>query len=171
MCEVATALAVGSAAVGAAGAMHGGRAAESQAESQAALFRAQAAARIQKGEFDAEMARRRWVRNEGTVVARAAGEGINMANFYDVLDDDAKEAALERAAIRYTAQSEAAMLEYQATDAVRRGKDAKTASYFQAAGAVVGAFAPMARNRYVSARSKNGVSLDNESPGYTGNLK
>ncbi len=154
-----------SAAVGAAGALHSGAAAKRQADSEAALYQAQAAARLQKAEFDIETARRKHVRQSGTVVARASSTGINTDNFYDVMADDAAEAALERAAIRWSSKAEARMLEYQAESAQRRGKDAQTASYFNAAGAVVNAFKPAMGAGYAGARGAPGVAVDNNSPG------
>ncbi len=154
------------AALGAAGALSSGVANQRQANSEAALYEAQAAARLQKAEFDAETARRKFVREAGTVVARAASTGIDMGGFGDVRADDASEAALERAAIRWSSQNEARMLRYQAESAVRRGKDARTASYFQAAGAVVNAFSPMARSAYAGAKGvAGGVSVSDNSPG------
>ena len=167
MCDIATGLMGASAVIGAAGALKSGTAAKNQADSEAALYRSQQAARLQKAEFDVETARRKYERNRGTVEARAADTGIDSANFYDILADDAEEAALERAAIRYTGKNEAAMLEYQASAASRRGKDAQTASYFNAAGAVVSSFSPMIRNRYSSSTGvTTGVSVDDSSPGY-----
>lgn len=156
-----------SAAVGAAGALHAGRASRKQADSESALYQAQAAARLQKAEFDAETSRRKWVRQEGAVVNRAASTGIDTTNFYDVLADDAQEAALERAAIRWSAKSEAAMLQYQADAAQRRGRDAQTASYFNAAGAALNAFSPAIRARYAQGdtAAAQGVSVSDNNPG------
>lgn len=163
MCDIATGIMAVSAAMGAAGALHEGAAADAAGKGEAALYRAQAASRLQKAEYDAELSRRKYERSKGTVEARAAGEGVDMQNFYDILADDAEEAALERAAIRWSAQSESAMLEYQAGAAERRGKDAKTASYFKAAGAVVGAFSPAIKARYAK---EYGVSISDSESGY-----
>lgn len=156
------------AVVGAAGSLHAGASKASQARGEAALYESQAAARIQKAEFDAETSRRRYERNKGAVEARAAGTGLQMENFYDILADDSAEAALERAAIRWSAQNEATMLQYQAGAARSRAKDEMIGAVFNAAGAVVSAYSPMIRSRYASA---NGVSVSTDAPGYTGHLK
>jgi hypothetical protein len=154
------------AALGAAGSIYAGVAADRQARSEADLYRTQAAARLQKAEFDAAQAQRKFVRNQGTVITRAASTGIDLQDFADVLADDAMESALEKAAIRWSAQSEAKMLEYQASAAIQRGKDAKTASYFRAAGSVVNAFSPLASRRADSSAAPSGVSVSDNSPGY-----
>lgn len=156
------------AVVGAAGSLHAGASKSSQARGEAALYESQAAARIQKAEFDAETSRRRYERNKGSVEARAAGTDLAMENFYDVLADDAAEAALERAAIRWSAQNEATMLQYQASSARARAKDEMIGAVFNAAGAVVNAYSPAIRSRYAAS---SGVSVSADSPGYQGHLK
>lgn len=148
-----------SAVIGAAGALKAGSSAKSQADGEAALYRAQAAARLAKAEFDADTAQRKFRRQEGQVQARAGGSGVTLESFYDVMNDDAAESSLERAAIRWSAQSEASMLEYQANAATRRGEDAKTASYYNAAGAVVGAFSPMAKGSMTTGASGSATGV------------
>jgi hypothetical protein len=142
-----------SAAIGVAGAFQAGSSAKNQADGEAALYRAQAAARLAKAEFDAETSHRKYRREKGQVEARASGSGVSLESFYDVMNDDAMEAALERAAIRWSAQSEASMLEYQASAAERRGKDTKTASYINAVGAVVSPFSPLAKGMLTTGAS------------------
>lgn len=161
------------AAIGAGGALFGGASARRQADGEAALYRAQAAARLAKAEFDADTAHRKYRREAGQVQARGAGSGLDLGNFYDVMADDAMESALERAAIRWSAKTEASMLEYQAKSAIQKGKDAQTASYFKAAGAVVGAFAPMASAAPAAGGSNMGagISLDDGGNAYGGMLK
>lgn len=157
----------------------GGSSAKRQADSEAAMYRAQAAARLAKAEFDADAANRKYRRGKGQVESRGAASGISLESFYDVMNDDAMESALERAAIRWSAQSEANMLEYQASSATRRGKDAQTASYFNAAGSAVSAFTPMIRSSYSGSGSTGatkmsaGISLDDNGPAYSypGSLK
>ena len=60
MCDIATGLMGASAVIGAAGALKSGTAAKNQADSEAALYRSQQAARLQKAEFDVETARRKY---------------------------------------------------------------------------------------------------------------
>lgn len=165
-----------SAAIGAYGSIKAGSSAKSQADSEAALYRAQAAARLAKAEFDVDTAHRKFRRQEGQVEARAGGSGITLESFYDIMNDDAAESALERAAIRWSAQSEATMLEYQARSATNRGNDAKSASYINAAGAVVNAFAPTIKGRMTTGASGSatgGVPMNwsHTSTTYGGSLK
>lgn len=164
-----------SAAIGAAGALRSGMSARSQADSEAALYRAQAAARLAKAEFDVDTAHRKYRRTKGQGEARAGGSGVSLDSFYDIMNDDAMESALERSAIRWSAKSEAAMLEYQASAAVKRGKDAQTASYINAAGSVVNAFAPLARGTRTTGASGSAtgvpMSWNHTSTTYPGSLK
>lgn len=172
MCEIATGILVVSAAIGAASSLKAGASAKSQADGEAALYQSQKAARLEKAEFDVATAERKYRRQAGQVVSRAGGSGISLDSFYDVLNDDAEEAALERAAIRWTANSEAKMLDYQSNAATSKGEDAQSASYINAAGAVVSAFGKY-RAYKDKAPASPGVTMDDGGSAYgnVGNLK
>lgn len=153
MCSPPMAIAAIGGAIQAGGAIYGGITAQRSANSEAALYESQRSQRLQKAEFDVETLRRQYRRESGRNQAESAASGIDVASFSDVFADDAKEFALEVEAIRYSAKSEAAMLRYRSEMARKRGKEARTASYFQAAGALFGAAGPALNQRYANAGS------------------
>lgn len=139
MCaDPATMMVVG-AAVSAGGELYAGISADKAGRQAQAQLEQQAQLRIAKGEYDAEDARIRFVRDKGTKVAAAANSGTTMESFADVFADDAAEAALERQTIRYGAQMDAANLRAQGQAADQKGRNAKIGSMFSAAGSIFSA--------------------------------
>lgn len=130
-------LMLGGGAISGFGRIFGGMAEARVRNENAAIQDHQADLRIQKGEFDAAQAERRFERQQGEVVAQAGKSGVDAASFYDVLNDDASEAALEREAIRYTARNEAFQLRRQARSQRRAGQDAIIGGFISGAGEVV----------------------------------
>lgn len=149
MCaDPATMMVVG-ATVTAGGELYGGLSADKAGRQAQAQLEQQAQLRIAKGEYDAEDARVRFVRDKGAKVASAANSGTSMESFADVFADDAAEAALERQTIRYGAQMDAANLRAQGQAMRERGQNAKIGSMFAAAGSIFSA-AGKARSPAVS---------------------
>lgn len=76
--------------------------------------------RLKKAAFDIETAKRNAGRKSGTVRAGISASGFSQASFSDVLADDASEAALEQAAIKYTADLDAYEARYQGAQEARQ---------------------------------------------------
>jgi hypothetical protein len=148
MCEPAsimTAVSVGSTIAGTAasvvsagsqvaGSLHAGEMKSGIASANARLFDEQAKARIEKGKFDAQTAMRNYSRAKGTALSRIASSGVSAQSFYDVLADDAAEAALQRKAIKYGAQAEADNLRFQAAGQRLEARAAKDGARIAAIG-------------------------------------
>jgi len=160
MCvPVAAAAAVAGAAISVAGSLKGASAEQKAANDNARSLNKQAverenkaafdsANRLKKAEFDIETSKREGVRKAGVVSAAIGGSGFDVRSFSEVLNDDAAEQAVSVAAIRYTGNLDAYEMQYQgqqegkqlragAVAQVKAGKDAKSAGYLKAAGAVV----------------------------------
>lgn len=120
-----------------AGSLAAGSAKDGAAKANASLLDEQAKSRLEKGKYDEEIARRQYGRALGTNLAKIAGSGVDARSFYDVLADDAMEAALQRKSIRYGANAEAKNLRFQAAGQRAEGRDARRASFIQAGTAVV----------------------------------
>ena len=155
-------LMLGGGAITAVGRLFAGFSEAKARNTSAALFDQQAIARIEKGEFDANASERRFRRQQGETVAAIGTTNINETSFYDVLMDDAAEAALERKAIRYTANAEAGQLRFQGQQQRAAAKGAIIGSYFGAAGAVVSSVAT-ARMRSVGVGTGNAFDMDDPS--------
>lgn len=139
MCEPTTALFAAQAVIGATGAIKSGMSQASAHSANAAALEVQAANRRAKAAFDVEQEDRKYRRVSGERDARIGSTGIDSSSFSDIRADDAAESALEKAATMWSAENEAKSLEFQASGQRRAAKDAKTASFFNAASAVVGA--------------------------------
>lgn len=148
-----------SAGISAAGALSSGAAQASAHGGNAAMLESQARLRMEKADFDIAAAERRFRKNEGVVVARAASTGIDMRSFSDILADDASESALEREAIRWSAQNESNFLMFQSEAQRRQASDARTAGYFNAAAGVVNAFTPAFRRGGGDMPSARGITF------------
>lgn len=105
----------------------------------------QAEQRWRKMDYDVAATKINYERFRGKVRADAAKSGFDMRNFYDVLEDDARTAAMEVEAIKYQAGQEVRGLKYQAAgerweaqDNITAAGGYKTASYISAASSVVG---------------------------------
>lgn len=68
--------------------------------------------RLKKAAFDIETSKRESSRKIGTVRANIGGSGFDAQSFSEVLADDAAEAALEVAAIKYTGDLDAYEMRY-----------------------------------------------------------
>lgn len=140
MCAIAPLIAVASAGIGVMSSLQQGKAAMAAAQTNAAGLRSQAVSAENKAAADAAQSRTRYERDKGVVESRIGTTGIDAGSFSDVLADDASEAALERALIRASGKAAANNLNFQAEAALAQGRDAKRASYLNAASSVVGAF-------------------------------
>jgi hypothetical protein len=127
------------AVVGVAGSLSAGSAQAKAHAANAAALEVQRQNRLEKARFDVEQHDRKFRRASGSRDALIGTTGIDAQSFSDVRTDDAAESALEKAAIMWSAQNEANMLQFQADAQRRQGKDAKTASYFNAASAALSA--------------------------------
>lgn len=142
MCDPASlflASSVASAGMGAVSSLQAGKAEDAAAKSNASAARAQGQLAVQKGVFDAEESKKRFEKNKGVVESRIATSGIDAASFYDILSDDAAEAALEQSAIRTGAKNNQNTQEFNARNMEAQGKAAKSASYMKAGASVIGA--------------------------------
>jgi hypothetical protein len=131
-----------SAVIGGTGNLLQGFSAKRASEKQAAIMRQQAQDIMTKASFDIDAAERSFRRVQGSNVARAAGSGISMASFYDVLADDAQQAGREQYRISYNAQVQANAVLRGADLVEQQGNDKMLGSVFGAAGSVVNAYAP-----------------------------
>lgn len=95
---------------------------------------AQAQLQLEKGEFDAATAARKFQRTQGQAIANIGQTGISLDSFSDVLADNVMESALEQKAIRFGAANAAANLRSQATGAAVSGTAAVIGGTFGAAG-------------------------------------
>lgn len=123
-----------------AGTVLGGFSAMKTGRAQAAQLQQQAQLRQAKAQFDSEMVMRRFERNRGSKLAGIAATGISAESFYDVLADDAAEAALEREAIKFGATADVANLQARANDVRAQGDAAFVGSLFSAAGSMASGF-------------------------------
>lgn len=139
MCDPVSAMFAAQAAVGATGALMSGSANAKAAKANAAALELQRVNRLEKAKFDVEQHDRKFRRAEGKRDADIGTTGISAESFSDVAADDTSESALEQAAIMWSAQNEANMLQFQADAQKQAAKDAKIASYFNAASSVLSA--------------------------------
>lgn len=138
----------------------GGMSSMSTANSNAKALQQQAYLREQKGEYDVEQADRRFRREQGKVLAGLAVSGVDASSFYDVLNDNASESALEKKTIRYGATADANNLRHQAMTTKAQGKAAFIGSIFSAAGTVASGYGK------VGAMQTKGVTVDTQYGGY-----
>lgn len=131
-----------SAVIGGTGNLMQGFSQKRAADKQAAIMRQQAQDIMTKASFDIDNAERSFRRVEGANVARAAGSGISMGSFYDVLADDAQQASREQYRISYNARMQADAVLRGADLTQQQGTDKLVGSMFAAAGSVVNAYAP-----------------------------
>lgn len=93
-------------------------------EANARMLEEQAELRLEKAKFEIDARHRNYRRERGAARAKIASSGVDARSFYDVLLDDAAEAALERKALKWEAEQEAAYLRYQAWGERQEGKAA-----------------------------------------------
>jgi hypothetical protein len=130
-------MAVASAAVTAGGALYQGKAAQSEANAAAAAAEMSAGNERMAGAVKAERIAEKYSRMRGTQAANAAASGINPAagSASLIIDQETtKNSYLDQLTTIWNAESAADSLDYQAAGLRQRGKNAKTASYFNAAG-------------------------------------
>jgi len=140
MCTLPVGMAAAGAAIGAIGNISAGRAAAASASRNAAMYEQQAALQLEQAKYEIEREDRRYRRQAGNVQAQIASTGIDPRSFADVLADDNAESALAKKAIQWSADNAAAGLRFQADSQRIAGRDAQRASYFSAAGSIVGGF-------------------------------
>lgn len=124
-------------AVGAYGQIKQGQAAKNAGEREQQSYEALAARRLDKVKYDIDQVTRDYTRAAGKNIAAIGQSGIAITSFYDVLADNANELEREKAALRYSANQEAAQLREQGSIAYSAGKDAASASYISAASTVI----------------------------------
>jgi hypothetical protein len=115
---------------------------QGQAEQRASYENAnnlelQAAQRQEKADYDIASLKRSFGRDQGNKIAKIAGDGLNLQTFADVLLDDALESFQERKAVQYSANIDKANIRADAAAQRRSGDDARTGSYYAAAGTVL----------------------------------
>lgn len=155
MCDPITAFA----GISAAGAIVQGVAAKGTADANAAALETAANDRQAKQQYELEEADRSYRRTAGTVRAAIGSTNLDMQSFSDVLDDDAKESALQKMAIKHNAAIETRNIMFQAEGQRQAGKNAMIASVFNAGTAFAGGYANNAKLDAMRA-SKGGISLD-----------
>lgn len=168
MCDPVSALLVTQAAVGAAGAISAGSAQASASRSNAAALETNATNRIEKAKFDIAQADRNYRRTAGKRDANIGSTGITADSFTDIAADDAAESALEKAAAMWSAQNDANMLRFQAESQRNQAKSAKTASYFNAAGAVLSAAGSYVKVQGLGVKAGGTFSPDTSEEAYGG---
>lgn len=134
---VTTTLATAAALVSAGGALYQGRAAQAEASAAANAAAMSATNERTAGAFKAERIAEKYSRMRGTQAANAAASGINPAagSASLIIDQETtKNSYLDQLATIWNAESAADALDYQAAGLRQRGKNARTASYFNAAG-------------------------------------
>jgi hypothetical protein len=178
MDPISIGFAVGGAALDAFGSIAGGKAEASANRMNAGLFNDMASerefkaafdadTRLKKAAFDIEAAKRNAGRKSGTVRAGIATTGFSQESFSEVLHDDAAEAALEQAAIKYTGdldayeikyrgQQEAKQLRNQAAGQMRAADDAEFAGSIGALTSVVKLGSTFAKANATTAANDNG---------------
>jgi len=166
MCVDPVTMMVVGGAVGAAGNLFAGFSAKQSADANAAALETAAKQREQKAQFDIEQATRKYTRQTGTVIAKAASTNVDLSSFDSVLADDAKESMLERKAISVSAQIDEANLRFQAAGQKAAGKAAEIGGIFAAGGSILKAGSDYQTYRALSAKSKGGVSLDDGGDAY-----
>jgi len=120
-----------------AGALYQGKAAQSEAKFGAAVAEQNAANERMAGASKAERIAEKYSRMRGTQEANAAASGVNPAagSASLIIDQETtKNSYLDQLTTIWNAESAADSLELQAAGLRQRGKNAKTASYFNAAG-------------------------------------
>lgn len=148
--------------VGAAGALSAGVAEQKTSNANAKQLYSKAKEVDEKAKYDIDQLKRGYERSRGANVAKIASSDLNQATFGDVLADDALESFLERKAVRHSANSDIRSLHTQAANEIREGKNARTASYFNAASTALGAAskAVTMRSQFdATSSSSGGVSL------------
>lgn len=142
MCDpisIGIGLAVTGGVVGAGGQLMAGVEAQKTSNANAKALYDRAADVDEKAKYDIDQLKRNFTRKHGSNVARIASADLNVATFGDVMADDALESFLERKAVRYSADTEIRDLNRQAKAEIRAGKNARKASYFDAAGTLINA--------------------------------
>ena len=166
MCDPVSAIMFG---VQAAGAIAKGVQDSQAARANAAALETQKQARDQKAAFDTEQAGRKFERTQGATRAGIATTGIDVRSFYDVLADNASESALERKAIRYSADVDTANIEYQASAQRAAASNAFPNAVLGVATAAVGAYGRSQTMTYLNAKgsSTGGVVIGPASVSYS----
>lgn len=145
MCDPVSAMFGAQAVIGVAGSLSAGSSQAKAHQANAAALELQRQNRLAKARFDVEQHDRKYRRATGSRDALIGTTGVTAESFSDVAADDAAESALEKAAIMWSAQNEANMLQFQADAQRRQAKDAKTASYFNAASSALSAMSGFKR--------------------------
>jgi hypothetical protein len=105
-----------------------GRAQAQVAGENARMLDEQAEARLEKAKFDIDTVKRAYERDRGNKLSRIGASGVDTSSFFDVLADDTGESFLERKAIQYNADAEAANLRFQAWGERQGGQSAVRAA-------------------------------------------
>ena len=148
MCDPVSALMGAQAVIGAAGALSAGSAQAKAHSANAGALEVQRTNRLEKAKFDVAQKDRAYRRVAGARDAGIGASGVTADSFTDIAADDSMESALEKAAIMWSAENEANMLQFQADAQRKQASSVRTASYFNAASAVLNA-----AGRYVKSQS------------------
>jgi len=185
MAAAAIPLIVAGGAIGAIGAIRAGNVAQQQAEAQAAADRANAAQAEQNAQISLQQAAakesQQRVQARQVLGAQRAAIAQNDIGWggtaADIMSQSAASAELDALNIRYQGDIEArgfryqsAMDTYNAKQAQIAGANAKTSSYFNAAGSILGAGGSVATVSALRPAGTSGAGAQLGSGSYTGNL-
>lgn len=132
-----TALAIAGSVASAGGAIMSGQAAEKEGKYQQAVANENAKAERMRGQAEADRVEDRYDKLRGQQTAAAAASGINPnagSASLVINQDTSRNEYLDVASTIWNADSAATAFEHQGEAARMKGKNAKTASYFNAAG-------------------------------------
>lgn len=143
--EIAIIATVASSAISAVGAIQQGSAQKAAADYNAAVARNNAIAARQQASAEAERQERQMRLRRGANIAKAAASGVALeGSVLDLFEDNAIEEEIDRLSIFYQGEINANNFEANATLDDMRGQAAKQASYFSAAGTLLGGTAKAA---------------------------
>lgn len=141
MCDPITILAAVSATGAVVSAMQSAR----THETNAAAIETQTLDRQEKQYYDTEEADRNYRRTAGATRAAIGSTNLDIRSFSDVLDDDAKEAALSKMAIARGSAIDQRNLQFQASGERSAAGNALVAGAFNAGTAIAGGYANQAK--------------------------
>ena len=134
--------------------------ATAQRNQQMASYQADVAE--EQGKFNIRKAELDYTRHQGSVDAQVAASGFSIDGFEYVLKDDAQQAALEQAAVKFGSDQTVYQTRYQADSYGKQANDAMTAGIIGGVSNVIGGGANIVKFRGSQPRgsSGTGVSLD-----------
>lgn len=168
MCEPTTIIMLVGAAIGAAGQVQAGRAANETAKANAHVQRIMADDAIARGAADEASQRRKTAALKGRQAAifGASGGEINTGSSLDILGDTAQFGELDALRIRNNAEREAFALEAGANISLAQGKNAKTSGNLSGAGTLLGGIGGAMGGGTVSSKWSSFSSSKNNSSGF-----